>query len=587
MSAIEREDWRWVNRRLVAKAIGELHFEEALEPEECELGGWIVKLASGIDYRFEAWLNLWDHLVVDPQSLCRVDQGREQFNLSAAQFFIDAHADLELTELILAPFLEELSHTLTSDLDLARISRALRAEDLTEMHSDHLQCLLDGHPKGLAAKGRLGWSRTNMKSYAPEYRQAFQLFWLAADRQRCQWGLAADVTELSLLDHSFSTDSKGAFLKQVESLDPQTFCLIPVHPWQWEHKLAIQFQEDLVTGHLVPLGLHGDAYLPQMSLRTLSNLERPEQLNIKVALSVLNTSCYRGIPGQYVPIGPSLSRWLVNICGADPQLEGTVILQELAGITYRHPHYSQIQGAPYRYQEMLGAIWRQSVHGLLREGEVAISAAVFHQRDRQGSSLLAVYIRRSGLSAAQWMRHWFEVVVIPLYHLMCRYGVGLVAHGQNITVILKNHRPQRMALKDFQGDLRLVDQTFPEAAELPEQVRNCLSKLPAHYLQHDLQTGHFVTVLRFMSTLLAEDQLLSERIFYDELVMCLQAYMARNPQLKQRFALFDLLTPGMKRVCINRVRFREGYGDRAQRLLPILGSDLRNPLNTLLMEEHT
>jgi aerobactin synthase len=32
----------------------------------------------------------------------------------------------------------------------------------------------------------------------------------------------------------------------------------------------------------------------------------------------------------------------------------------------------------------------------------------------------------------------FEASVIPFYHLLCRYGVALIAHGQNVTLVMKD-----------------------------------------------------------------------------------------------------------------------------------------------------
>ena len=56
------------------------------------------------------------------------------------------------------------------------------------------------------------------------------------------------------------------------------------------------------------------------------------------------------------------------------------------------------------------------------------------------------------------------------------------------------------------------------------------------------------------------------------------AYQRQHPELEESFRQFDLLRPEMERVCINRVRFRIGYADDAQRPLPELGQPLNNPL---------
>ncbi len=51
--------------------------------------------------------------------------------------------------------------------------------------------------------------------------------------------------------------------------------------------------------------------------------------------------------------------------------------------------------------------------------------------------------------------------------------------------------------------MRLVKDAFPEMDSLPQEVRDVTARLSADYLIHDLQTGHFVTVLRFVSPLMA------------------------------------------------------------------------------------
>ena len=130
-----------------------------------------------------------------------------------------------------------------------------------------------------------------------------------------------------------------------------------------------------------------------------------------------------------------------------------------------------------------------------------------------------------------------------------------------------------------------MDQPFAELQLLPQDVQTTLTRLPPECLIHDLQTGHFVTVLRYLSALLQEQNLLSETAFYATLALSIAEYQRAYPQLHERFRLFDLLTPNIKKVCINRVRFIEGYADRAQRPLPILGTDISNPLRSAVRQE--
>jgi aerobactin synthase len=135
-----------------------------------------------------------------------------------------------------------------------------------------------------------------------------------------------------------------------------------------------------------------------------------------------------------------------------------------------------------------------------------------------------------------------------------------------------------MYVKDLQGDLRLVQDDLPELASLSSVVKKRLTRLPPHYLIHDLQTGHLITVLRFVSATLQEAMEFPEEGFYQILSVCLQKYQESQPGLAERFRTRPLLEPTMVRVLINRVRFQIGYADSAERPLPTLGTDLRNPL---------
>lgn len=88
---------------------------------------------------------------------------------------------------------------------------------------------------------------------------------------------------------------------------------------------------------------------------------------------------------------------------------------------------------------------------------------------------------------------------------------------------------------------------------LPQEVRDVTSRLSADYLIHDLQTGHFVTVLRFISPLMVRLGV-PERRFYQLLAAVLSDYMKKHPQMSERFALFSLFRPQIIRVVLNPVK---------------------------------
>jgi aerobactin synthase len=566
---MNQKNWKTVNQNLVAKSIGELTFEQVLTPIHHE-ENWKLELSSKVVYTFEGKMSIWEHLKIKPQSLKR--NGEEV--TSAAQFFIDSQFETKMNDIVLGNFLEEMHNTLYSDLNLLKSSVELTALELAKLDGEKIQAYLNGHPKILLNKGRIGFGAADLKKFSPEAKEAFQLHWIAVKNHLLQ----GDLPAASLLDECFDPSSKEVFLAHASTLniDLKTYSFLPTHPWQWDKFLKIQFAALICKQEIISLGEAGDTYLPQISIRTLSNTSRPEKVDIKLPLTILNTSCIRGLPAKSISLGPKVSGLLDELCQTDSLLKesGVEILKEKAGVALLHPEYSQIKEAPYRYHEYLGSVWRESAKSKLSKGELAIITASLFFQDSKNNSLIGEYIRLSGLSKTEWLKKYFNSVVIPLYHLQLQYGVGMVAHGQNIILKLKDFAPAGMILKDFQGDLRLSTEMPEAGVKLFKEVANDLTKLPPHYLIHDLITGHFITVLRFISEVMEESDGLVEKDFYQILSQEIQAY-TKNKNINEKQSLLNKTFP---RVLLNKVRFAIGYSDSAERPLPMVGSDLLNPL---------
>lgn len=552
--------WIKVNKELVAKAIGELYFEEVLNCSQ-EAKSWKLTLSSGVVYTFQAWKTIWTHLRVSPETIER--NGIEVY--SAAQFFIDSQKETDMDDINLGNFLEELHNTLYSDLSVKTIS----AGEMVNLNGEELQAFLNGHPKILLNKGRMGWGQEAIKKYAPESDGRFKLHWMAIHHS------LVTTCEFDYLDASLTMEAKEDFLRR-HQLDHSNYHIIPIHPWQWDNILSIQFAGLLAAGKLIYLGEAGDEYRPQISIRTLSNVSRPHMPDIKLPVSILNTSCVRGITASTIETGKRVSETLATICQNDPILKtfGTEVLREKAGLALIHPHYGKVTKAPYRYHEYLGAIVRESAQSKLHSDEMAVITASLFYKDQDNKSLIGSYIEKSGLTTEEWLKRYFQSVVIPLYHLQLEYGVGIVAHGQNIVLKLKNFVPSGMFIKDFQGDLRL-------STELPEKTKQFfgdltqkLTRLPPHYLIHDLITGHFITVLRFVSAVMRECDQYPEERFYLNLQMVLKTYI----QDKDIPEALDLLAPKFQKVLLNKVRFKIGYADTSERPLPLTGTQMINPM---------
>ncbi len=571
--------WPAANRKMVAKLISELAYEQAFTIEENN-AEFSFTPSQGVGYYFSGKRNIWGQIVIVPTSLERRTNGSPS-EITATQFMRDIQCLIDITDDALAEHFEDLNATLLGDCKLALRKANMSAKDLAFLSCEQQQLLFDGHPKFAFNKGRRGWGSDDLALYAPESERAFQLSWVAvhhsilqkATNHKVEWEelieSAINCTELYEIDALLSSFN----------VDISNYIYVPVHPWQWRQKLSILFAREMAEKTLVYLGEFGDEFLPQLSIRTLSNTTRPDNYDIKLPLTIMNTSCYRGIPGRYILAGPMASDWLDSIFKSDELFinKQAEVLQEPAAGFVAQSDYKLLVDAPYRYHELLGVIWRESAQSKLSHNETAILMAALMESDEEGTPLISEYITASGLSIAEWLNKLFDAVVIPYYHLLCKYGVSLIAHGQNVTLVMENAQPKRILLKDFQGDMRLIERDIPEQEGLAPLIKEVTVSLPEDLIIHDLQTGHFVTVLRFISPLV-EKLGLSEIDFYQLLGLRIKAYVKENPDYQDRFERLNLFKPRILRIGLNLAKFRHSTDSSASRMLPDMDDLLDNPL---------
>jgi aerobactin synthase len=570
--------WIRVNQNLVAKSLQELSYEQILKPMSADGQNYVFALQSGVEYHCQGWQGIWTDIKVQADSVVRVIDGIKMPVKSAGQFFIDCQKETGMDDIILGNFLEEMHNTLFSDLRIEQRQNEQTSNEMTKWSGLKIQSILNGHPKLLLNKGRITWSEGDLQEFAPESQPSIRLMWLAIRKNSALAAAMPGVNAEVILAQSMDEAELKRFDSELAELElvKAEYVFVPVHPWQWDRFIQVQFAGELSTGVIKALGVFGDEYQPQISIRTLSNISRPGKWDIKLPVTILNTSSIRGIAAKYIPVGGELSQKMNDICASDDVLKNVQVLSEKAGVSFQHPVYKQVAMAPYRYHEYLGAIWRECAESKAGIGETSVLTGSFFHKDPEGNSLLGCYVKASGLTMSQWLRRYFEVVVVPLYHLQLKYGIGLVSHGQNIVLKLKDHAPVGLIIKDFQGDLRLA-----KGSSLVEESANLAShllQLPRNYLIHDLFTGHFVTVLRFISEVLKECDGYSEYEFYGILGQVLRDYLSTTGKNLNVDDSVNLLAEKMPRVLVNKVRFKIGYADSHERPVPMVGDELLNPL---------
>lgn len=583
---ISQEIWLMANRDLMAKTFAELIHEERLKPIpvfQDEAGFTVFRLETGLDnieYSFRGQERMMDYWHIDKDSIVKIENEVKSQILNVPQFFLEMQTVFDLDSNTLAKYTEELLHTLYCDALI--LSRGIiSSKDLASTNYQTVEHQMTGHPWVIVNKSRLGFSPSDLEVYAPEAGQDIKVLWLAAHKDRSAFQALEHIDQENFYRSEIGDELYQIFQQQLIDLGKsvQDYNLIPVHPWQWEHKLKIHFAGDIASGILINLGEGNDFYSPQQSIRTLFNTEHPEKRYLKTAVSILSTGNIRGLSPKQMRIAPSITDWVKGLIKDDEYLEtkGTIFLGEEASVAYLHPQYSAITAVPYQYNEFLGALWRESAVSSLKEGEEMFTMASLLYVDQNGIPLVQAFAERAGISIKEWITEYLDVYLTPLLHIYYTHSLCVTPHGENIMVVLKNGLPQRIVIKDFVDDIVLT----PEAREkLPDHLADGLIQSSnKENIPLSILLGVFDAFFRYLSNVLHTYSNFREETFWTLVHECIEEYKNQNPHLQERYEKYDLYVPTFKRFYINSVRLKNnGYSENKAFAIPKKDGALLNPL---------
>ncbi|UYQ66695.1 IucA/IucC family siderophore biosynthesis protein [Streptomyces peucetius] len=582
-------NWDRAAARLLAKMLGEFAYEEIIEPVPAEpdhaaptaCGDLYALPVDGTGvFTFRARRGAYGSWRIAPDS---VECDGRPFTDPLA-FLARAKDLLGLDGATLGHLLREMSVTLTGDTRLD--GTALSAAELADLDYADLEGHQTGHPWLVLNKGRIGFSATDAAHWAPEARRPVRLPWIAV-----KTGLAAyrAVPGLDRAEDLYSreldepTRESFAAVLRARGLDPSAYLFLPVHPWQWDEVLLPLYAPAVARGEIVPLPSDGDRRLPQQSIRTFANIDRPDRHTVKLPLSILNTLVWRGLPTERTLAAPAVTSWVQGLRDADPFLRDqcrVILLGEVASVTVEHPLFDHLAEVPYQYKELLGSIWREPLQPRLDAGERARTLASLLHTDPHGRAFSAELVGRSGLAATVWLQRLFSALLPPLLHFLYRYGTVFSPHGENAIVVYDDHDiPVRLAIKDFVDDVNVSAQPLPEHASMPDEVRRILLTEDPGFLTQFIHSGLFVGVFRYLAPLCEKQLGVPEEKFFSLVRAEILRHQARFPELKERYEAFDLLTPRIERLCLNRNRLHlDGYRDRPERPHAAVHGTVPNPL---------
>ncbi len=422
---------------------------------------------------------------------------------------------------------------------------------------DELEGLvIEGHPYHPCFKSRIGFHLDDNRMYGPEFQSPIRLIWLAVRSEEAELTVVGNEAYAAWAKQELGEALYNHFIASLtdQGYEPERYVFVPVHPWQWRNKAESLFFRCLADGRLVWLGEGEELYVPQQSLRTLSNRTKPLLPNVKLALNVLNTSSVRTISPRHARGGVTVTERLLEMVEQDTYLRMNrrlIVLRETASVTFR----TERLPGPVRQDAagMLGAIWRDSVQRYLGDGEEAVPFTALCHTKEDGRPFIEDWVRELGVQ--EWLTALLDTVVPPLVHLLYAHGVAIEAHAQNLSLVHRKGIPVSIAVKDFSGGVLIY---CPEGAdpgkrpetEVPGEARdvlhNALFFVNLTELAHHLERHYGFGEGRFW-------QLTAEAIY---------RYQRQHPELTARFAAFDLFEPA---VFVGRLAWRRLSGNKGER----------------------
>jgi aerobactin synthase len=557
--------WTEAGRALVVRALAELSYEDLVTPEPLGDGRYRLQLADSVEYSFEAQRGGFESWRIDPGSVRR--SGRPATD--PLEFLVDARNALGLDGPTTAEALRELVATWSAD---ARLRRALpTAASLADADYAELESAQGGHPAMVLNKGRLGFTAHDAERYGPESARPFRLTWLAVHPS-----LASYHGVSNLLAEELDDATRNRFAQEA----PEGYVWLPVHPFHLDAAVKTLFAPYLETGQIVVLGEAPDRYRPLASVRTLVNVDHPEKRNVKVPLLIRNTLVWRGLPAGPTAGAPAVSRWLHHLRASDPYLaEHVDLLGETASVAVHHPLFDRVPDAPYRYHELLAAVWREPVSTYLHPGERARSLAAMLSVGSDGRALIAELAARSTRPPREWLQALLSVTLKPPLHALHAHDLAFCPHGENTVVVFgPDEVPRRTMLKDFAEDVNLLPgKVYPD---LPETADRLLPRWSEGELAHSIITAVFAGVFRPLAPLASEHLAVAEPEFWLMVRAEIDAYREEFPELAERHTTYGLTADQVERICLNREQLTGGgFHDRAEKEeFEIVNGHVPNPV---------
>lgn len=366
-----------------------------------------------------------------------------------------------------------------SDLEIAVEHEALSSEGRSRFAgeparpdsltwAERLASLRD-RPFHPTARAKTGWNREDYRRYSPEFGRTFGLDWVAVRRENLRAGSGPD--SLRMAERLLPEEERDRLRIAAEErgVKGDDWVFLPVHPWQMEHVLPRLYREELDRGLIRLADRNRGRFVPTSSLRTL--VPQPEgTVHVKLPLGIASLGALRILPPRYMENGEKGQRLLGELIRHDPLLRERLLLCREENWCA----WSPSEGDPFADKPGHLACQLREIPAVWQEDPacrpVPMSALAVGGTGEENPAVRGLLRERSGSGhGPREVLDFFREVADRLVEtgLCCaRYGVMPEMHGQNVVMVFRRGRPERLLLRDH--DTLRVHPPWLRKAGLPD-----------------------------------------------------------------------------------------------------------------------
>ena len=389
------------------------------------------------------------------------------------------------------------------------------------------------------AKGKLGFTPIEYQRYMAEFNQPIKLVWVAIAKSHVM--VADSVANMTTQNPAAYLLSQSQQQRIIRELDEKgivdTHIALPVHPWQMTHVVNGMYADDLANGTVVSLKFDELTTYASSSMRSmLIDADTPNSIKLPIGVYALNSKRY--LPALKLINGEKNQAILMQARELDAILSAQLRLwDERLWWGYMSPSHVRDKSAinPYFYQEKpthLGAMLRQLPADLCDDSIRLLPMASLGMLVYKQGASHHIFDDIIQDSFPENSPHNKKITAIACFKNLCdvflgtmlrclRLGFAPEMHGQNIIIVLKDHRFTSLLLRDHDSvRIYLPWLTRHQIADpeylSPPDFKNRLYRETPQALIFYLQSLGLLVNIRAIIEALAEHYDLDEDVLWRE-----------------------------------------------------------------------